>query len=221
MEVLSKIAETEPHCAYTAFTSGFRGKFNYFLRTIPGIEEYLDPVENIIRTMFIPMICNDNERNILALPPKLGGLGLINVKESSGMEFRNSIEMTEYLTSIIKRDSHHVHLDEKELEQKMKETKNKIRQRKRDNNKIKLEEIRSNLDAQAIKINDANQEKGTYNWLTVLLLEEHKFYLSKEEFKDAIRMRYNWAMPRLPHARVENDSVLNTRYRAKRGVLSP
>ena len=80
----------------------------------------------------------------------------------------------------------------------MKETKNKIRQRRRDNNKIKLEEIRSNLDVQAIKINDANQEKGTYNWLTVLPLEEHNFYLSKEEFKDAIRMRYNWAMPRLP-----------------------
>ena len=61
------------------------------------------------------------------------------------------------------RYSHHVHLDEKGLEQKMKETKNKIRQRRRDNNKIKLEEIRSNLDVQAIKINDANQEKGTYS----------------------------------------------------------
>ena len=38
---LSKIAEMEPQGAYAAFIGGFKGKFTYFLRTIPDIHDYL------------------------------------------------------------------------------------------------------------------------------------------------------------------------------------
>ena len=36
---LSKIALTEPQAAYAAFTSGFKHKLTYFIRTMPNISE--------------------------------------------------------------------------------------------------------------------------------------------------------------------------------------
>ena len=41
---LSKIAEMEPQAKYAAFIGGFKSKFTYFLRTIPDIHEYFQPI---------------------------------------------------------------------------------------------------------------------------------------------------------------------------------
>ena len=49
-----------------------------------------------------------------------------------------------------------------------------------------------------LRTDTANQEAERYNWLTVLPLVEFDYYLNKEEFKDAIHLRYNGTMPRLP-----------------------
>ena len=37
-------------------------------------------------------------------------------------------------------------------------------------------------------------EKGASSWLSVLPIAEHGFYLLKGEFRDALRLRYNWAL---------------------------
>ena len=41
---LSKIAEMDPQATYAAFIGGFKSKFTYFLRTIPDIHEYFQPI---------------------------------------------------------------------------------------------------------------------------------------------------------------------------------
>ena len=76
--------------------------------------------------------------------------------------------------------------------------KNKVRLARKQGNINKLEEIRSRLSEQEKRTNTANQEVGSYNWLTVLPLSEQHYYLNKEEFRDALRLRYNWNIPRLP-----------------------
>ena len=53
------------------------------LRTLPDIQDLLEPLEDAISHMLIPAIterkCNQLlDRNILALPVRLGGLGLGN-----------------------------------------------------------------------------------------------------------------------------------------------
>lgn len=35
-------------------------------------------------------------------------------------------------------------------------------------------------------------EKGSSNWLTVIALKELAYNLSKKEFRDAIKLRYDW-----------------------------
>ena len=46
--------------------------------------------------------------------------------------------------------------------------------------------------------NDIAQEIGASNWLTTLPIEEKGFVLSKQEFWDAINLRYNWKLRKLP-----------------------
>ena len=79
ISVLSEFAVTEPQSAYTCYTSGYQHRFTYFLRTIPGIAELLQPLEEVIRHQFLPSILgvhivSDLECELSSLPPKLGGL---------------------------------------------------------------------------------------------------------------------------------------------------
>ena len=41
-------------------------------------------------------------------------------------------------------------------------------------------------------------EKGASNWLAVLPVDEHGFYLHKTAFRDAICLRFGWKPGRLP-----------------------
>ena len=41
-------------------------------------------------------------------------------------------------------------------------------------------------------------EKGPFNWLTILPIEEHGFYLNKTAFWNAIHMKYGWKLERMP-----------------------
>ena len=99
---LAEIAKKDPHSAYCAFTHGLKHNYTYTLRTIPHIKDLLQPLENAIRDHFIPAItrnhlCNDVERKLLSLPPKLGGLGIINPMEIVEEQFENSTKVTESL----------------------------------------------------------------------------------------------------------------------------
>ena len=107
IEALSSVASFEPHAAYTAFTNCIRHKYTYFMRTIPDIGELLKPLENVIRLKLLPALtegraCSDDERTLLSLPVRLGGLGIIDPSKISDDEFENSCKMTKDLTSAIR-----------------------------------------------------------------------------------------------------------------------
>ena len=102
---LSEIGETEPHAAYAEFTHGWKHKWTYLSRTIADIGELMGPLENCIRYSFIPAItnghiCNDEERLILMLPPRLGGLGIPNPVTSADQEYK-SLKVTSALAEKI------------------------------------------------------------------------------------------------------------------------
>ena len=48
--VLSEIAKIDPQTAYTCFLNGYKHKFNYYIRTIPGIGNLLRKVDQVILT---------------------------------------------------------------------------------------------------------------------------------------------------------------------------
>ena len=52
IRILSEFAKWQPQAAYAAFCFGEQNRFNYFLRTIPGMNEFMKPVDEIIQNEF-------------------------------------------------------------------------------------------------------------------------------------------------------------------------
>jgi len=78
---LSKIAETQPHAAYCAYTHGLSSRWLYICRTFPGFSSCLQSLDNVVRQVFIPTITghsppSDSMRKLFSLPACLGGLSL-------------------------------------------------------------------------------------------------------------------------------------------------
>ena len=191
--LLAEIAQTQPQSAYTCFTSGYQHKFSYYLRTIPGIENYLAPVEETIRHRLIPAITgghivNDEERSLLALPPRLGGLGIRNVTETAAVEYDNSRQLTTKLREEI--------LDS--WSEQAGKTREQIKNERRRESREKLDHLRQGMSEEQKRRNDSNSESGASNWLTSLPLKDHGYDLNKEQFWDALRIRYNWTILKLP-----------------------
>ena len=93
IKILSDIAKSQPHAAYSAFVHGLTGHWSHIMRTIPDIKHLLMPLEDVIHQVFIPSLtgrpaCSDIERKILALPPRMGGLGLLNPSSCCGDFFQ-------------------------------------------------------------------------------------------------------------------------------------
>ena len=104
--ILSSIAENQLQVAYLAFVSGFKSKLNYFMRTIPAISQSLYPLEETVRSKFIPAItgghiCNNAKRQVLSLPNRYGGLAIPIFYELEEAELENSPEITSELTPLI------------------------------------------------------------------------------------------------------------------------
>ena len=83
VSLLSAIATTEPHAAYAAFTHGLLSKWSYLSRILSNLSSHFQHLENVIRTEFIPTLTrnpppNDTDRELFALPARLGGLDLRN-----------------------------------------------------------------------------------------------------------------------------------------------
>ena len=92
LDHLSSIAITQPHAAFTAFTHGLTSRWTYLARTTPNIEDLIKPLEETIRKVFLPNLTgqnafNDMERDLLALPARLGGLGILDPCKKSAVHY--------------------------------------------------------------------------------------------------------------------------------------
>ena len=48
-------------------------------------------------------------------------------------------------------------------------------------------------------------QKGASSWLTVLPIRDMDFNLNKSEFRDAVKLRYDWEVPDTPSVCVCGD----------------
>ena len=106
---LTKIAKSEPHAAYSNFTHSLRQKWNFAMRTIPGLENYLPPLEDVISKEFLPDLlrCQIKQviRELISLPPRLRNGNKKNPTKAAVEEFKNSVCLTEQLTKkIVEQD---------------------------------------------------------------------------------------------------------------------
>ena len=197
LKLLSEIAKAYPQSTYCAFTAGFVHKFNYLIRTIPDVKTLLQPVEDVIRHHFIPALCdgrtcNDHERQLLSLPVKLGGLGIIDVTESCRIEFQQSIKHTQDLVrKIINQNVDMAAANSNDLPDSSPDSKTSLNERK-------LNELKTRSSPNELKAIDIACSHGASAWLSSLPIKSEEFSLTKREFFDAIFLRYGWDMKNLP-----------------------
>ena len=198
---LSTIALTQPHAAYAAFTHGLSSHWTYISRTIPEIQDLLQPLETAIHQHFIPALtgrdaCSALERDLLALPTKLGGMGLANPTSNSSHAFQASLRITAPLVALIASQDLHQTVekaDQLNIKKQVKNTNRELQQKR-------ARDTTAQLTPQLQRSVELAQEKGSSAWLTILPMAEHGFLLHKGEFRDAVCLRYGWNLSNIPRS---------------------
>ena len=62
----------------------------------------------------------------------------------------------------------------------------------------RLEQVKNSLPTKAKRAVELATEKGSSNWLTVIPLKRSDYNLNKKEFRDAIKLRYDWEITDTP-----------------------
>ena len=111
----------------------------------------------------------------------MGGLGIPIFAEISNDEFENSIKLTEcFLTKIINQ------MRQYGPDEEIQTIKNRIHAARVEQNKQKLDVIRSHMNSEQLRTNNLNHETGASAWLTTLPLKQEGYALTKQLFSDLI-----------------------------------
>ena len=184
VKILSAFALTQPHAAYSAFCHGLIGKLTYLARTIPHCSELFIPLENVIRTIFLPSLTgqspfNDTDRNMLALPTRLGGLGIINPSLMSLYHYTTSVNVTSALANLVITRAT---LMPSDLGIQQLEEKNLARNQRKAMETASVTELLAILPAKQKRSVEIASEKGASSWLNALPIARHGFALHKSAF---------------------------------------
>ena len=197
---LAEIASTQPHAAFSALTHGLMSKWTYLSRTVPGIGPMLRPLDETIGSAVIPALTRrpppgDLERTLIALPARLGGLGIHIPSRAAANEYHASQQVTSTLCDhVISQDL----VYSSEIIAKQLEAKAQISRETKERTSFEFNEVYENLPVSLRRAADLATEKGSSTWLTALPLAEHGFALHKGAFHDALALRYGWAPSEMP-----------------------
>ena len=172
------------------------GRWMYVMRTIPDISPLFKPLEDAIYLKLLPSFtghsCSTSERELLSLPCLLGGLGIVNPTVIADSQFDASTKITHPLKDLIMKQSMTAQLPD------VTSIKSKIHMDRRMAHKEQANAIRTRLSPSLQRAMDLNSEIGSSSWLTVLPLQDQGFHLHKQEFWDALHLRYGWKLTDTP-----------------------
>jgi len=157
LKMLSSIARFAPHEAYACFVNGYKHKITYFMRTIEGINVFLDQLDDVINTELIPNITGgiqptENERKLFSLPPSMGGLGIPIFHEEAETEFKNSVNLTRNLTFNIVNQERTYNLDQND----QKKIKNTIKSSRKAHQQLKSSQVFEKMTKSQQRLHEIN-----------------------------------------------------------------
>ena len=133
------------------------------------------------------------DRNILALPVRLGGLGLGNPSLEARREYASSVKVTKPLVEQIVSQSHQ--LPEASLTNLAQQKLISGRSKELEHRAERIKEMAPRKTQRAL---DVATKKGSSALLTVLPFQDLGFNLNKREFRDAVKLRYDWPVEDIP-----------------------
>ena len=196
---LSAVALRFPHSAYAGLVSCLSAEWHYASRAVPDIGPLLAPIEEALRTHFLPAILgrtdpiDDDLRRLLSLGVKQGGLAIRNPAEGADALFHCSRAATETLVhSLLTNqplglDNHRSCVRNAGASY-------------RSTRKESDEAFRTALLARATpKVRKRlERQAATGAWLTTIPDRFGGTELSKTEWHDNVSIRYGWRPLALP-----------------------
>ena len=177
-----KITENCKRAICIAFTSGYKHKFAYFMRTINYISCFMSPVEKIIEEKLIPAWFDGSPisvefRKLLALPFKLGGMGIIGPTKNVNDEYNSPSELISQLANSTKQQRHRYTVSDENI----KNCKSSIQKKRKDKNFSILNSLQEKMSSKAKDSTILLDSKAAQTDLLCYLLNNLD-NLSKPEF---------------------------------------
>ena len=194
---LAEFARTHPQASYAVYSFGLKHRWTYYYRTLSDIQDLLQPLEDAIASIFLPALVDHNcslvERDILALPVRKGGIGVANPCNEAPLEYLASRKITAPLVERIQLQLHELP-DDSEIHA----LKQDARKEKSDALNERAESVIESAPSKIKRMVELASEKGASSWLTVIPICEMDFTLNKREFRDALKLRYDWPIEDSP-----------------------
>jgi len=170
------------------------------MRCIPNIQLFLSPLEETIRCKFLPSLTgkpcfSDTERNLFALPSRLGGLGVVDPVSYSLFQFASCTKVTIPLVHLIQQQSRTYSV---EVLSSQIEAKRTILGTHHQSIIESCDALLPMLSPSLCRSIMLSSEKSSSSWMTALPLTDLGFCLHKGAFHDALCLRYGWQPPLLP-----------------------
>ena len=128
----------------------------------------------------------------MSLPCRLGGLSIPIPTNISDHQFSASKQISVPLASLIIQQSREFSIPS------LQSIKCNIRRTKQQLLNTQFHNIKSRTDPLLQRTIDMLSAKCSSLWLTALPIREQGFHLNKQEFQDALRLRYEWELSRGP-----------------------
>ena len=188
--ILSEIAVSQPHAAYSALTHGLSSTWSYLSRVTPNISHLLNPLDVALKAKLLPALTgkptpNDQECALFSLPAQHGGLGIRIPSKNAERGLQSSLQVTSsFVAKILEQNQgYEYNIIDHQLQSKV-----SIRRRNEEMSSKEANVLHSQLPPSLQKAVDLAQEKGASIWLTALPLKDHGFALHRAAFHDAMAL---------------------------------
>ena len=139
---------------------------------------------------------NDEERLLLSLPARLGGMGIFNPVEESVTAHSNSLKLCDPLIRLVLRQE--TDFDPSEIANSVRAIRREIEKQSDEIYMKRLDMILAHASDETKQCIKLFSEKGASSWLTCIPSYEHGTILHKGDFVDSVHIRYGWQLKDLP-----------------------
>ena len=215
---LSEFAKSQPHAAFTALTHGLIGRWVHLCRVSVCQTDLLQPLEDAVQRVLLPALTGQPAfgnctRELLALPARLGGLGVINATTLPAAQHPASLKVCAPLVKLILDQGGDIlpaQSQQRHIRHQLAKDRDTFQQ-------ARAKELVSHLPPPLQRCVLAAQEKGASAWITALPLTAHGFSLHKGAFRDSLCLRYGWPLALVPNtcacgAKFDSNHALICRY---------
>ena len=167
----------------------------------PQISDLFSPLKNVIRRKFLISLTgqnafNDITRELMALPVRLGGLGITNPCANTPLHHDASLKITAPLTALIMEQSNQYPNTTKIEQIRFKKEAVKARKHRQQQAAAELKDKLPNSMQRAMSLSTVKGSSICSR--STLPIAEYGYALHKSAFHDALCLRYGWHPSNLP-----------------------